>query len=52
MMNHINNVKRKSLDYQTPYEVFNKKYGDEICGSLHLKYIPKNEVNLSYKILK
>ena len=52
MMNHINNVKRKSLDYQTPYEVFNKKYGDEICESLHLKYIPKNEVNLSYKILK
>lgn len=52
MMNHINNVKRKSLDYQTPYEMFNQKYGDEICESLHLKYIPKNEVNLSYKILK
>lgn len=52
MMNHINNVKRKSLDYQTPYQIFNEKYGDEICESLHLKFIPKNEVNLSYKILK
>lgn len=52
MMNHINNVKRKSLDYETPYDLFLRKYGDEICNSLQLKYIPKNEVNLSYKILK
>jgi IS30 family transposase len=52
MMNHINNVKRKSLDYQTPYDLFNQIYGDEICKLLHLIYIPKNEVDLSYKILK
>jgi transposase, IS30 family len=51
MMNHINNVQRKSLDYQTPYSIFKKIYGDELSKLLHLKYIPKDEVNLSYKLL-
>lgn len=52
MMNNINNVQRKSLDYQSPYQLFNKKYGDDISNKLFLRYIPKNEINLSYKLIK
>lgn len=51
MMNHINNVRRKSLDYQTPYELFAKTYDEDISRKLHLNFIPKDEVNLSYKLL-
>ena len=51
MMNNINNVLRKSLDYQSPYERFTKIYGKDISTKLHLKPIAKDEVNLSYKLL-
>lgn len=51
MMNHINNVQRKSLDYQTPYLLFLNQYGEDISNLLHLTHIPKDEVNLSYKLL-
>lgn len=51
MMNHINNVNRKSLNYESPYTIFNRIYGDQITKKLHLKFIPKDEVSLSYKIL-
>ena len=51
MMNNINNVQRKSLDYQTPYLLFTKKYGEDISNKFHLKNIPKDEINLSYKLL-
>lgn len=51
MMNHINNVQRKSLDYQTPFVLFKNQYGDDISKKLHLKSIPKDEVNLSYQLL-
>ena len=51
MMNHINNVQRKSLNYQTPYLNFLKEYGEDICNKFHLKSIPKDEINLSYKLL-
>lgn len=51
MMNNINNVSRKSLNYETPFNLFNKQYGDEITKKLHLKPIKKDEVNLSYNIL-
>ena len=50
-MNNINNVQRKSLDFQTPYELFTQKYGVDISNIFHLKQIPKDEINLSYKIL-
>ena len=52
MMNNINNVQRKSLDYQTPYLNFLKEYGKDISNKFHLKQIPKDEINLSYKLLK
>ena len=51
MMNNINNVQRKSLDYQTPYELFTQKYDIDISNKFHLKRIPKDEINLSYKLL-
>lgn len=51
MMNNINNVQRKSLDYQTPYQLFTKKYGKDISTKFHLKEIQKDEINLSYKLL-
>lgn len=52
MMNNINSVQRKSLDFQTPYQLFTKKYGIDISHKLHLKKIKKDEVNLSYKLLQ
>ena len=51
MMNNINNVSRRSLNYETPYALFYKVYGNKITKKLHLKPIPKDEVNLSYKLL-
>lgn len=52
MTNHINNVTRKSLDYRTPYQLFNEKYGVRISNKFHLKPISKDEINLSYRLLK
>ena len=51
MMNNINSVSRKSLNYETPYNIFETIYGNEITKKLHLKPISKDEVNLSYKLL-
>src|SRR5574344_453259 len=51
MMNNINNVSRRSLNYQTPYEIFNNIYDNEITKKLHLRMLKKDEVNLSYKLL-
>ena len=51
MMNNINNVQRKSLDYQTPYQLFTQKYGKDISTKFHLIEINKDEINLSYKLL-
>ena len=51
MMNNINNVIRKSLDYKSPYILFKNIYGEETTKKLHLRTIEKDEVNLSYKIL-
>lgn len=51
MMNNINNVQRKSLEYQTPYQLFTQKYGKDISTKFHLKEIKKDEINLSYKLL-
>lgn len=51
MMNNINNVSRKSLNYETPYNLFRNIYGNKITKKLHLNPIQKDEVNLSYNIL-
>lgn len=52
MMNNINSVIRKSLNYETPYSLFKKECGEENTKKLHLKPINKDEVDLSYRILK
>jgi len=51
IINNINNVQRKSLDYQTPYLHFQKEYGIDISNKFHLIKINKNEINLSYNLL-
>ena len=51
MMNHINNVSRRSIEYKTPYEIFNNTYGNNITKKLHLIPLKKDEVSLSYKLL-
>ena len=51
MMNNINSVSRKSLNFHTPFELFNNIYGNTITKKLHLVPIKKDEVNLSYKLL-
>ena len=51
MMNNINSVRRKSMEYKTPYELFKNIYGEECTKKLHLKLIHNDEVNLSYKLL-
>ena len=51
MMNNINNVKRKSIEYKTPYELFKNIYGEECTKKLHLTHIKSDEVDLSYKLL-
>ena len=51
MMNNINSVQRKSLDYQTPYFNFRKEYGEDIAKLFYLIPIQKDEINLSYKLL-
>ena len=52
MMNNINNVQRKTLNNQTPYELFTEKYGEDISKKFHLKFIPKDEINLGYKLIQ
>ena len=51
MMNNINNVKRKSMEYKTPYETFKNIYGEETTKKLHLHSLKADEVDLSYKLL-
>lgn len=51
MMNNINNVSRKSLNYETPYNIFLNIHDNEITKKLHLTFVPKDEVNLSYHLL-
>lgn len=51
MMNNINNVSRKSLNYETPYNIFLNIHGNEITKKLHLTFVHKDEVNLSYHLL-
>lgn len=51
MMNNINSISRKSLNYNTSYNIFKNIYREEITKKLHLIPIKKDEVNLSYNLL-
>ena len=46
MINHINNVKRKSLGNKTPYELLSKKIEEENIKKLGIKYIPHKDIIL------
>lgn len=51
MMNNINSVSRRSLNHETPYSIFDNKYGNKITKKLHLLPIKKDEVDMSYRLL-
>ena len=52
MINHINNVKRKSLDNQTPYELLSKKIGEENIKKLGIYYIDAKDIILKPSLFK
>lgn len=52
MINHINNVKRKLLNNQTPYELLSKKIGEENIKKLGIYYIPSKDIILKPSLFK
>ena len=52
MINHLNNVKRKSLDNQTPYELLSKKIGEENIKKLGIYYIDAKDIILKPSLFK
>ena len=52
MINHINNVKRKSLNNQTPYELLCKKLGEENIKKLGIYYIQPKDIILKPSLFK
>lgn len=52
LFSNINSYKRKNLKGLSPYEVFVKKFGVEICNKLNISFVPAKEVNLSRNLLK
>lgn len=52
MINHINNVKRKSLNNQTPYELLTKKIEEENIKKLGIYYIPPKDIILKPSLFK
>ena len=52
MINHINNVKRESLNGNTPYELITKKIGEENIKKLGIYYIPPKDIILKPSLFK
>ena len=52
MINHINNVKRKSLDNQTSYELLTRKIGEENIKKLGIYYIQPQDIILKPSLFK
>ena len=52
MINHINNVKRKSLGNKTPYELLSKKIGEENIKKLGIYYIAQKDIILKPSLFK
>lgn len=52
MINHINNVKRKALNNQTPYELLIKKIGEENIKKLGIYYIQPQDIILKPSLFK
>jgi len=52
IFSHVNNVKRKSLNGKSPYEMFIFTYGEKIASLLGISYVSADEVLQSPKLLK
>lgn len=52
MINHINGLARKSLNWSTPYDLAKLLLGKEVLKKLNLIKIPSNEIKLIPKLLK
>lgn len=52
IFSHVNNVKRKSLNGKSPYEMFVFTYGEKIASLLGISYVSADEVLQSPKLLK
>lgn len=52
IMNHINSVKRLSLNNSTPFELFSQSFSKDICDKLNLVEIKSDKINLTYTLIK
>jgi len=52
IFSHVNNIKRKSLNGKSPFDVFSFTYGDKITSVLGISHIPSKDVIQSPKLLK
>lgn len=52
IFSHVNNVKRKSLNGKSPYEMFVFTYGEKVAALLGISYVSAGEVLQSPKLLK
>lgn len=52
IFSHVNNVKRKSLNGKSPYEMFAFTYGEKIASLLGISYVLPSKVIQSPKLLK
>jgi IS30 family transposase len=52
IFSHVNNVKRKSLNGKSPYEMFAFTYGEKTAALMGISCVPANEVIQSSKLLK
>jgi IS30 family transposase len=52
MMDNINSYKRKKLGNSTPYEIFEKMYGQEIIKKLGINFIEPDKVILKPSLIK
>lgn len=52
MMNHINSYTRKKLGNCTPYEIFEKMYGEEVIKKLGITFIYPDNIILKPSLIK
>lgn len=52
IFSHVNNIKRKSLNGKSPYEMFAFTYGEKAAFLLGISYVSANEVMQSPLLLK
>jgi len=51
IFSHVNNVKRKSLNGKSPYEIFRFTFGEKMTSLLGIDHIPPEEVIQSPKLI-